>query len=159
MGFFSNIFWKKESNIEENIQSEENTLNIARDANIFIEWNSDIKDKLDYSIESLSVVDDILWGFYEHFKWNVPEWLLLEVWRNAGSYIFETLRRNFGWKYYWYDDLNQPILVTWEPDFWASILAIEKVKLRIVNWSEDNIPFFVEWFIQAVKNKESKMYI
>jgi len=156
MWFLSNIFWKKESKVEENIQTEENTLNIAWDAKIFIEWNSDIKDKLDYSIESLSVVDWILWWFYEHFKWSAPEWLLIEVWNNAGSYILETLRRNFWWKYYWYDDLNQPILVTWEPEFWASILAIEKVKLRITNWNEDNIPFFVEWFI---KNKESKMYV
>ncbi|MCC9043212.1 hypothetical protein LNQ81_11080 [Myroides sp. M-43] len=61
-----------------------------------------------------------------------------------GAYVFEVAKRNFGGRYYWYDDLNQPIFVTGQPKFEASLLAFEKVKGRIKNGYEDNIPFFFE---------------
>jgi len=60
----------------------------------------------------------------------------------AGSYIFEVARRNLGGKYFWYDRLNQPIFVTGIPIFEISLLAFDKVKMRIENGKEDNIPYF-----------------
>ena len=66
---------------------------------------------------------------------------------------------HFGGKYFWYDKLNQPILVTGQPDFEASILAFEKVKGRLENGREDNIPFYFKGYIERVKNKESGLIV
>lgn len=45
------------------------------------------------------------------------------------------------------------------PDFSVSIKAWEKVKGRIINGSEDNIPFYVDGVIQCVeKGKMQKGY-
>ncbi|MOA16306.1 hypothetical protein D3C78_1365140 [compost metagenome] len=74
----------------------------------------------------------------------------------AGCYIFEVARRNYGGKYYWVQESKQPVLVTGEPDFSISILAFDKVKERILNGQEDNIPYYFEGYIHAVqKGKET----
>ena len=76
-----------------------------------------------------------------------------------GAYVFEVARRNFGGKYFWYDPTNQPILVTGLPDFEVSILAVEKVKGRLMNGKEDNIPFYFAGYVEKVKNKQSAMIV
>lgn len=111
------------------------------------------KGKLDFSIESLCCVDGIL---DELCDFELDEDNLDSVSSMAGCYIFEVARRNYGGKYYWITESKQPVLVTGEPHFSISILAFDKVKGRILNGQEDNIPYYFEGYIQAVqKGKET----
>jgi hypothetical protein len=106
---------------------------------------------LDFSINSLNIVDDILEEVSD-YKDEMSEGQLDSIVHTIGSYVFEVARRNFGGKYFWYEHLKQPILVTGQPNFEISLLVIEKVKGRIQNGSEDNIPFFFQGYVERIKN-------
>jgi len=113
---------------------------------------------LDFSVKSLDVVDNVLEeasDFYEEMNEQQRQNLITSV----GSYIFEVARRNFGGRYFWYDHLNQPILVTGQPDFEVSIIAFDKVKGRLENGKEDNIPFYFAGYVERVQNKQSGMIV
>lgn len=105
-------------------------------------FNDRLDDGLDYSESSFTVLDDEILRLLSENKDDVDSGMLEDIIAQFGSYIFEVVRRNYGGKYYWYDQLNQPILVTGQPEFEISILAFEKVKQRIKNENEDDIPFF-----------------
>ena len=77
----------------------------------------------------------------------------------AGAYIFEVAKQNYGGKFFWYDNLNQPILVAGQPEFEISLLAFEKVKGRLENGYEDNIPFFFQGFIEGFNSKKTAMIV
>jgi hypothetical protein len=104
---------------------------------------------LNLSISSLKVVDNILEEVSE-FKDEMNDGQINTVIQTGGAYVFEVARKNFGGKYFWYDHLNQPILVTGQPNFEISLLAFEKVKGRIQNGKEDNIPFFFQGYVERV---------
>lgn len=104
---------------------------------------------LNFSVDSLKVVDNILEEVNE-FKEDMNEGQINNVIQTVGSYVFEVARRNFSGRYFWYDHLNQPILVTGQPSFEISLLAFEKVKGRIQNGKEDNIPFFFQGYVERV---------
>lgn len=114
---------------------------------------------LDFSVESLHDLDQIIESNTEVYKEsndNTKRIMVMKI----GSYIFEVARQNFGGKYYWYDNLDQPILITGQPEFEMSLLAYEKVKGRFENGPEDNIPFFFEGgYVQGVKNKANQMIV
>ncbi len=113
---------------------------------------------LDFSVKSLDVIDNALEeasDFYDEMNDDQKN----NVINSIGSYVFEVARRNYGGKYFWYNKLNQPILVTGQPDFEVSILAFEKVKGRLVNGKEDNIPFYFAGYIERVINKQSGMIV
>ncbi|MBD8389006.1 hypothetical protein [Dysgonomonas sp. BGC7] len=113
---------------------------------------------LDFSIDSLQALDEIIEENMHFFKQADDETkrkMIIKI----GSYIFEVARRNFGGRYFWYDRLDQPILVTGQPEFEMSLLAYEKVKGRFMNGTEDNIPFFFDGYVQGVNNKENKMVV
>ncbi|UUZ81047.1 hypothetical protein LJK88_41015 [Paenibacillus sp. P26] len=76
----------------------------------------------------------------------------------AGSYIFEVARRNYGGQYFWEQDRNQPVLVTGEPEYSVSIFAFDKVKGRIQNGKEDEIPYYFDGYIEAVKKGKKTGY-
>jgi hypothetical protein len=106
----------------------------------------------------LKVVDEMLEeasDFYEDMNDDQRKNLINTV----GSYIFEVARTNFGGQYFWYDQLNQPILVTGQPEFEVSILAFDKVKGRLENGKEDNIPFYFQGYVERVNNKQSGMIV
>lgn len=113
---------------------------IVGTANSFAENFSD-KGDFNYSINSLVEVDDLL---DEISDYVMGEDAIYNIYTMIGSYVFETARRNYGGKYYWLQDEQQPILVIGEPDFSVSIRAWEKVKSRIEKGVEDNIPFYIE---------------
>ena len=70
----------------------------------------------------------------------------------AGWYSYSDIRKGVNMNRL-YDD------VIGLPDFSVSIKAWEKVKGRIINGSEDNIPFYVDGVIQCVeKGKMQKGY-
>lgn len=114
---------------------------------------------LDFSIASLHTLDSILEQTAGHYKNQMDEATRKRTIAKAGAYIFEVARRNFGGKYYWYHQLNQPVLVTGQPDFEMSLLAYEKVKGRLENGYEDNIPFFFEGYVEGVEKKSSAMIV
>lgn len=113
------------------------------------------EDALDFSVKSIEILDllldeaaDFLEG--ENLENFVPV---------AGCYLFEVARRNFGGTYYWNEQQNQPILVTGEPEYHVAIMTFEKVKDRMVNGEEDNLPYYFQGYVEAVeRGKKQKDY-
>jgi len=161
MSLFS-FFKKKDTQQQTSPNNQEPaddfTKDMIRAASSFVSNTSNRFAGLDYSVKSLQVIDDILEeasDFYDDMNDEQQQNLI----RSAGSYIFEVARRNFGGKYFWYDQSNQPILVTGQPVFEVSILVFDKIKGRLENGSEDNIPFYFAGYIERVKNKQSGMVV
>lgn len=127
---------------------EKSTNNAER---LISSFNKGLDGGLDYSESSLLVLDKDILSLFSENKDDMNTGMMEDIIAQAGSYIFEVARRKYGGKYYWYDHLDQPILVTGQPDFEISILAFEKVKLRIENGFEDNIPFFFAGYSERVK--------
>ena len=117
MGLFDRFKKKKEDKEE----LGDFTKDMINASNSFIEKIGNGKN-LDFTVESLKSVDKLLEeasDYYPDMDGNQKQNLISA----AGSYIFETLRKNFSGKFFWYDHLNQSILVTGQPEFEVSILA------------------------------------
>ncbi|MCM1091573.1 MAG: hypothetical protein NC092_11010 [Butyrivibrio sp.] len=113
-------------------------------------------DVFDFSIESLAEADSFLGSFEGD---DLDTEALFNASSMVGCYIFETARQNYGGEYYWLENEQQPILIAGEPDFSVSIRAWQKAKGRILNGSEDNIPFYIEGYKEHIeKGKETKGY-
>ncbi|NDV79496.1 hypothetical protein [Dysgonomonas sp. 511] len=156
MGLFD--FFKKKKTNEG--QKDEDlavfTQNMEFNANALVRQFDD--ENLDFSIGSLHTIDSIIeenTTFYNQADDDTKRKMIVKI----GSYIFEVARRNFGGRYFWYDKLDQPILVTGQPEFEMSLLAYDKVKGRFENGSEDNIPFFFDGYVQGVENKKTQMIV
>jgi hypothetical protein len=164
MGLFD-FFKKKENgkqNENTNSQKQEQlndfTNDIIKLANFCVNSYSDKFKGLDFSVNSLLVIDKMLEqasDFYEEINEKQQQNIINTI----GSYVFEVARKNFGGRYFWYNKLNQPILVTGQPAFEVSILAFEKVKGRLKNGKEDNISFYFQGYVERVKNKQSGMVV
>ncbi len=157
MGIFD-FFKRKKQPLEVTAEEREQFANnmLANAKALIAQFDGDAK--LDFSIESLKELDDILEEnslFFKQADHETKRKMIIK----AGSYVFEVARHNFGGKYYWYDRLDQPILVTGQPDFEMSLLAYEKVKGRFENGQEDNIPFFFDGFVEGVKHKANQMIV
>jgi len=157
MGFFD-FFKRKKGTIQ---ITDEDRKQFAEDmsanANLLIKQFKDDAN-LDFSINSLNEVDKIIEDstvFYKKADSETRRKMIIKI----GAYVFEVARQNFGGQYYWYDRLDQPILVTGQPEFEMSLLAYEKVKGRFENGQEDNIPFFFEGYVEGIKNKASQMIV
>ena len=157
MGFFD-LFKKKKEAVQ---VTDEDRLQFANDmfanANMLVKQFKD-DASLDFSVNSLSEVDQIIEESIEFYKKADNETkrkMIIKI----GSYIFEVARHNYGGQYYWYDQLDQPILVTGQPEFEMSLLAYEKVKGRFENGSSDNIPFFFDGFVKGVSKKATQMIV
>ena len=164
MGLFD--FLKRKNSDKQNEKTDSSnqeslddfTRDMIKSADFFVNSKSDRFKGLDFSVDSLVIVENVLdeaADFYNDMSEEQRQNLVSTV----GSYIFEVARRNFGGKYYWYDHLNQPIFVTGQPDFETSILAFDKVKGRLENGAEDNIPFYFAGYVEGVKNKKSGMIV
>ena len=123
---------------------------IHQEALLFVDhFRERSENNLDFTVESLKITEDILHevnDFIDEFQDGQKNWIISK----AGSYIFEVARINFGGSYYWHEEMSQPILVTGQPDFEISILAFEKVKQRIENGKESNIPFYFQGYMERV---------
>lgn len=111
-------------------------------------------DGLDFTEQSLKVIDNILdelSDFYPEMEEDQQNGIINLI----GSYVFEVARRNFGGKYFWHDQRNQPILVTGQPEFEISIIVFDKIKGRIINGQEDNISYFFEGYSERVRNAKN----
>lgn len=123
----------------------------ANSERIVESFNEKYDGAFDYSEDSLVALDELLDNFAD-FAEQLDEEMKEDLIAQAGSYIFEVARRNFGGKYFWYDQLDQPLLVTGLPNFEISLVAFEKVKMRIENGQEDNIPYFFKGYSERVRN-------
>lgn len=156
MNFFG--LFKKKKPIE---VTEHERLQFAKDMQANAEvLATQFKDrvKLDFSIESLEALDLVIeenTTVYKSSDKDTRRKMIIKI----GSYIFEVARKNFGGQYFWYDRLDQPILVTEQPEFEMSLLAYEKVKNRFENGYEDNIPFFFKGYTDGVKKKNSQLIV
>lgn len=164
MGLFDSFRKKKRTEKEDSNQNNKNerlddfTRDMIKSADMFVERSTERYVGLDFSVESLKVIDNILEDasdFYDEMNDDQRKNII----NSAGSYVFEVARKTYGGKYFWYDKLNQPILVTGQPEFEVSILAFDKVKMRIENGEEDNIPFYFKGYVERVKNKQSGMIV
>jgi len=134
------------------------TNDMVKTADAFVRQTIDRFNGLDFSVKSLEVVDSVLEEVSDFYN-EMDEKQKQNVITSVGSYVFEVARRNFGGKYFWYDHLDQPILVTGQPEFEVSIIAFDKVKGRLENGKEDNIPFYFAGYVARVKNKQSGMIV
>ena len=107
------------------------------------------KGVFDYSIESLAVVDQLLEEFR---KYELDEDALYNISSMVGCYIFETARKNYGGEYLWIAKEQQPVLIAGLPDFQVSIRAWEKVRGRLKNGGEDNIPFYIAGYKEHIEH-------
>lgn len=114
------------------------------------------KGNYDFSRESLQEVNSLL---DEISDYVFDEEALYNCYTMIGSYIFEVARRNYGEKYYWVNDEQQPILVAGEPEFAVSIKAWDKARMYIENGSEDDIQFYIDGYRTHIeKGKKNKGY-
>lgn len=116
-------------------------------------FNTKYDGAFDYSIRSLNVLDGLIEDFSD-FADISDEEIIEDFCAQAGSYILEVARRSYGGVYFWEDNLKQPMLKTGLPEFEISILTFEKVKNRIINGDEDNIPYFFKGYSESVRKAE-----
>lgn len=157
MGLFD--FFKKKKRVIE--VTDEDRRQFAEDmqanANALVDQFKNVA-QLDFSVDSLQLLDEIMeenTPFYKQGNDETKRIMIIKI----GAYIFEVARQNFGGQYYWYDKLDQPVLVTGQPEFEMSLLAYQKVKGRFENGSEDNIPFFFAGYVEGVKNRKNAMIV
>lgn len=101
--------------------------------------------KLDYTETSLAVVEDMLAEAAAYSDSMTPDQLTILA-QDFGCYILEVGRREFGGRYSWFDQRDQPVLVVGEPTFRLALLAWDKVRGRLSGDEGDNIPFFYAGF-------------
>ena len=77
----------------------------------------------------------------------------------AASYLLEVARREFGGVYHHYVTRDAPLLVVGLPDFFAAMLAHDKVAGRLTGDEADNIPFFYDGLVRAVERQTSAIYV
>jgi hypothetical protein len=116
-------------------------------------FNTKYDGAFDYSIRSLNVLDSLIEDFSDFADLSDEE-IIDDFCAQAGSYILEVARKSYGGVYFWDDNLKQPMLKTGLPEFEISILTFEKVKNRIVNGDEDNIPYFFKGYSECVRRAE-----
>lgn len=127
---------------------------IISTAESFVNNFSD-KGNFDFSVDSLRSADDIL---EELGDFELEDEMIDSISSMVGCYIFEVARRNYGGKYYWVQESEQPVLVTGEPEFSISILAFDKVRGRMKNGKEDEIPYYFDGYIKAVERGKETGY-
>src|SRR5215203_2874305 len=119
MGLFD--FFKKNNNNEKQPepQTPKETDNIVDEAQQqFIDdsisnaerfvqsFNEKYDGAFDYSENSLEALDELIESFAD-FADEIDEEMKSDLIAQAGSYILEVARRNFGGRYFWYDQLDQ----------------------------------------------------
>ncbi len=108
---------------------------------------------LDYSVESLEEVDEMLGAFG---RTELSEDELSNTSAAVGCYIFEVARRNYGGEYFWIKEEQQPGLAAGHPDFLVVIKAWEKVRGRLIKGEEDNIPFYIAGYREHIEIGKTK---
>lgn len=102
-------------------------------------------EALDFSSDTLDVVDDILETFRAQ-DGPLPEPLLWMV----SCYVLEVARREYGGRYLSGPESDPVVLVMGEPEVQIGIMVFSKVRGRIANGEEDSITFFYDGIEPAI---------
>jgi hypothetical protein len=105
---------------------------------------------LDFSEASLALVEEMLEECSAAVDEMTPKQLEMLV-EDFGCYILEVGRKEFGGRYYWFDQREQPVLVVGEPAFRVAMITWDKVRGRLKGDKADNIPFFYAGFAQRAR--------
>ena len=76
-----------------------------------------------------------------------------------GCYVLEVARREFGGRYLWHNELQQPVLVAGEPQVHVAMVAWSKVQGRLAGDEADNISFFYSGFAERVTNAQAGTHV
>ena len=157
MGLFDFLWKKKEiAQITDN-DRQQFTDDMSANANLLVKQFKD-DAKLDFTIESLREVDIIIKDsivFYKKADSETKRKMIIKI----GAYVFEVARKKFGGQYYWYNRLDQPILVTGQPEFEMSFLAYEKVRGCFENGKQNEISLVFEDYAVGIANKSTLMIV
>lgn len=107
--------------------------------------------KLDYSSESLAIVEEMLAEAAEYADQMGQESVNALV-QLMGSYILQVAYQEHGGTFYWHDAEDQPVLVVGEPAFRVALISFNKVRGRLSGDEGDNIPFFYSGFSDRAKS-------
>ncbi|MEM5275182.1 hypothetical protein VSR17_09090 [Cupriavidus taiwanensis] len=114
------------------------------------DFNDRAGGKLDFSEESLRVVEDML-AEVAMYQDDLPPEAAEGLVTRFGCYILEVGRQMFGGTYSWLEERNQPVLVVGDPQSHTALGTWDKVRGRISGDTGDNIPFFFEGFAERVR--------
>lgn len=109
--------------------------------------------RLDYSEQSLAVVEDMLAEASRYTREMPPSDVkaLVEL---MGSYILEVAHRRHGGTFQWHDARAQPLLVVGLPRYSVAIMTFDKVRSRLAGDPADNIVFFYQGFSERAKTAQ-----
>ena len=102
---------------------------------------------LDYSVASLTVIEEILAEASEFYS-ELPEGQIRAIVQEVGCYILCVGHRQFGGEYFWHDERAQPVLAVGEPEKHVAMMTWDKVHGRLSGDVGDNIPFFYDGFAE-----------
>jgi hypothetical protein len=105
---------------------------------------------LDFSEASLAIVEEMLAEASQYVADLTPGQLSALA-QQFGCYILEVGRREFGGRYLWHDQREQPVLVVGEPEFRIAMIAWDKVRGRVGGDEGNNIPFFYAGFAERAR--------
>jgi hypothetical protein len=133
---------------------DELTQKIARTATNVVEMSEVRSGRgLDFSEASLSVIEEMVEEAAAFFKEMTSEQRDI-VAQDFGCYILEVGRREFGGRYAWFEQRDQPVLVVGEPAFRVALMAWDKVRGRLSGDPGDNLQFFYTGFAERVRQAE-----
>lgn len=126
------------------------TAEVQRVAAGMVERCQDKHGRLDYSEESLAVVEALLEEASD-FVDEMSDKHVGSIAREFGCYVLEVARRTWGGRYLWHPDRDAPVLVVGEPSYRVAMLTWDKAKGRLLGDEADNIPFFYQGFAARVR--------
>ncbi len=132
------------------------TEDVVNTANNFVQNMQQYFDTpLDYSVESLAEIDEMLDGLGKRRE-ELKKEAFFDLYSMTGCYVFEVARRNYGGEYFWIEEEQQPGLAAGHPDFLVVIKVWEKVKGRLTKGEEDNIPFYIAGYQEHIEIGKTK---
>ena len=108
---------------------------------------------LDFSEASLAVIEEMVGEAAPFYEEMTPEQRNTAA-QDFGCYILEVARREFGGRYAWFEQRQQPVLIVGEPSFRVALIAWDKVRGGLSGDRADNIPFFYSGFAERVRKAE-----
>ena len=109
--------------------------------------------RLDFSIESLAVVDEMLVEVSAYVA-DLDEAVVTGLVQQLGSYVLEVGRRAFGGDYFWHKEGEQPILVVGEPEAHVALMTWSRIVGRLTGDEGDDIVFFFDGFAAQAAQPE-----
>lgn len=131
--------------------TEELADDVRRTAENAVMLASESGGTLDYSEESLVVIDELL-DEASDFVDEMSADAVRSLTESVGCYVLEVGRRAFGGRYLWYEQRDAPVLVVGEPKFRVAMLTWDTVRGRLSGDTSDSIPFLYKGFAQRVRS-------